>query len=94
MKSNENVTIPRQEFNRLVKRGRQLVYINFFLIHICASRNIDLVLMAEDICELLHISPEQLENARKKGHIRCGGFCLSSFRSRFTGGMDRQKQGE
>ena len=60
MKSNENVTIPRQEFNRLVKRGRQLVYINFFLIHICASRNIDLVLMAEDICELLHISPEQL----------------------------------
>lgn len=30
MKSNENVTIPRKEFNRLVRRERQLVYINFF----------------------------------------------------------------
>ena len=74
MKAKENVTIPRKEFNRLVRRERQLVYINFFLIHICASRNIDLVLMAEEICELLHISPEQLDDARKKGHIRCGVF--------------------
>jgi len=59
---------------KLVKRNRQLIYMNYFLVHLCAVRNIDLVFMADEVCRMLKITPEQLEAARKKRLIRCGVF--------------------
>jgi hypothetical protein len=53
---------------------RQLIYMNFFLVHLCAIRNIDLVFVADEVCSILKITPEQLEAARKKRYIRCGVF--------------------
>ena len=72
MKTVETLTIPRTVLTKLVKRNRQLIYMNYFLVHLCAMRNIDLVFMADEVCRMLKITPEQLEAARKKRLIRCG----------------------
>ena len=74
MKTDENITISRNVLMRLIKRNRQLIYMNFFLVHLCAIRNIDLVFVADEVCSILKITPEQLEAARKKRYIRCGVF--------------------
>ena len=74
MKTVETLTIPRTVLTKLVKRNRQLIYMNYFLVHLCAMRNIDLVFMADEVCRMLKITPEQLEAARKKRLIRCGVF--------------------
>ena len=74
MKTVETLTIPRTVLTKLVKRNRQLIYMNYFLVHLCAMRNIDLVFMADEVCRMLKITPEQLEAARMKRLIRCGVF--------------------
>ena len=74
MKTDENITISRNVLMRLIKRNRQLIYMNFFLVHLCAIRNIDLGFVADEVCSILKITPEQLEAARKKRYIRCGVF--------------------
>lgn len=50
MKTDENITISRNVLMRLIKRNRQLIYMNFFLVHLCAIRNIDLVFVADEVC--------------------------------------------
>ena len=79
MKTVETLTIPRTVLTKLVKRNRQLIYMNYFLVHLCAMRNIDLVFMADEVCRMLKITPEQLEAARKKRLIRCGVFDLNGL---------------
>lgn len=74
MKTIETLTVPRTALKKLIKRHRQLIYMNYFLVHLCAVRNIDLVFMADEVCQMLKITPEQLETARKKRLIRCGVF--------------------
>ena len=56
MKTVETLTIPRTVLTKLVKRNRQLIYMNYFLVHLCAMRNIDLVFMADEVCRMLKIT--------------------------------------
>jgi len=103
MKTVETLTIPRTVLTKLVKRNRQLIYMNYFLVHLCAVRNIDLVFMADEVCRMLKITPEQLEAARKKrlafsiagsSTMRPTSFCWRSCSDgkrslRKTGSTDR-----
>ena len=56
MKTDENITISRNVLMRLIKRNRQLIYMNFFLVHLCAIRNIDLVFVADEVCSILKMN--------------------------------------
>ena len=85
MKTVETLTIPRTVLTKLVKRNRQLIYMNYFLVHLCAMRNIDLVFMADEVCRMLKITPEQLEAVRRfRSQVR-----LPCGRRRSAGGVAR-----
>lgn len=67
MKTVETLTIPRTVLTKLIKRHRQLIYMNYFLVHLCAVRNIDLVFMADEVCQMLKITPSSWRQLEKNG---------------------------
>lgn len=65
------IIIERTKLASLIKLYRKSLYMIRILAHICADKNLDnMTFLKEEICELLELTPEQLQKAKEDGEIR------------------------
>lgn len=64
------VVIERNKFAALVKSHRQCLQMLDILAYIFTVRQMSLTLTLQEICEVLQMTPEEVEIQRQKGYIR------------------------
>lgn len=64
------VVIERNKFAALVKSHRKCLQMLDILAYIFTVRQMSLTLTLQEICEVLQMTPEEVEIQRQKGYIR------------------------
>ena len=71
MKKNSKViVIERNRFAMLVKMHRKSLLIVDVLTYICRVRDVSLVMTLEEVCQVLRLDAETIEQHRRKGLLR------------------------
>ena len=64
------IVIERNKFAALVKSHRKCLQMLNILTYIYTVKEVSLTLTLQEICEVLHMTPEEVEIQRQKGYIR------------------------
>ena len=64
------IVIERNKFASLVKSHRKCLQMLNILTYIYTVKEVSLTLTLQEICEVLHMTPEEVEIQRQKGYIR------------------------
>ena len=64
------IVIERNKFAALVKSHRKCIQMLDILTYIYTVKQISLTLTLQEICEVLQMTPEEVEIQRQKGYIR------------------------
>lgn len=64
------IVIERNKFAALVKSHRKCIRMLDILTYIYTVKQISLTLTLQEICEVLQLTPEEVEIQRQKGYIR------------------------
>lgn len=66
----ECVSMKRESLVQLLKRCYRASYMVLLLEYVCHQRQVQFLLSASEICEVLGMKPEQLEEYRKRKWIK------------------------
>ena len=64
------IVIERNKFAALVKSHRKCLQMLNIQTYIYTVKEVSLTLTLQEICEVLHMTPEEVETQRQKGYIR------------------------
>lgn len=69
-KEKEFHLINRETLADIFKRNYRLSYMVLLLEYVCSLKKVEITLSAEEVCEVMRIKPEMLEEYRNKNWIK------------------------
>lgn len=68
--TDDYVMMKRESVVQLMKKCYRASYMVLLLEYVCSLRNVQLTLSAAEVCEVLGIRPEQLEDCRQRKWVK------------------------